>query len=358
MAKYIIRDVKQDDIEGIVRLRHSISEFRPIDTEEYTSFWNSLIKTNPSADTQVLIAENEQGEIVGHYAMVPFSFLNNEEELVGGFLCQLMVHEDYRKELIFPKMETKFIRGYKKLGYAFAFSLGNREKVVKAHLSFGFKKIGDLPVYARPYKLASIARRKIKSGIVNAVLTPGFFIAEKLLGLFACPGRGDIEVTGVPEFDPETDQFLTDVQKHFPCSALRNSGILNWRFKSASMIRYQRFIARKKGDIVGYAVTRRMDMSGFDVLAVVDILFAPGMMDAGKALLNAVHKMAVELNVEMSACLMSPLDPILPALTKCGYFKTPESFSLFVHESRGGTQRFSEDSFDRWHITWFDNDAV
>ena len=358
MAKYIIREADQDDVSGIARLRQTIKEFRSIEPEEYIAFWNSLIKNNPSLTPQILVAANEQGEIVAHYAMVPFWFFKDGELLIGGFLCQLMVHEEYRQELIFPLMERKFLKDYKALGFNFTYSLGNREQVVKAHLSFGFRKIGDLPVYAKPYKLTGIARRRIKSNILNSVLIPGLYIAEKLLRLKKTSGQGDLDATEISEFDSGIDRFLAEVQRHFPYTALRNSTILNWRFAGSSAIKYWILVTKEKGNIIGYAVLRRMEMNRFDVLAIVDILFSPDRIDIGKSLLNAVHKIALQLNVEMSACLLNPYDPLCPVLKKCGYFKTPEKFSLFVHEPKGTKPHFSEDSFDKWHLTWFDNDSV
>ncbi len=358
MAKYVIREAHPDDVSGIVRLRQTIKEFRHIEAEEYTSFWNSLIKSNPCTVRQVLVAVNKQGEIVAHYAMVPFRFLKDGELLLGGFLCQLMVHEEYRQELIFPRMEMKFLKDYKDLGFNFVFSLGNREKVVKAHLSFGFFKIGELPVYVKPFKLAGIARHSIKSNILNAVMMPGLYIAEKLLRLKKASGQGDLAATEISGFDASMEQFLTEVQRHFPYSALRNSTILNWRFAGSPAVKYQILVTKEKNNIVGYIVLRRMKMKQFDVLAIVDILFSPERPDAGNSLLNAVHEMAVQMNVDMSSCMLNQHDPLCPILKKSGYFKTPETFSLFIHEPKDTTSHFSKDSFDKWHLTWFDNDAV
>jgi len=358
MGKYIIREAKQEDISGIAGLRQTIKEFRTIKTEEYIAFWNSLIKNNPCLTQQVLVAVNDQGEIVAHYAMAPFKFLKDGELLLGGFLCQLMVHEKYRQELIFPRMELKFLKNYKALGFNFAYSLGNREQVVKAHLSFGFSKIGELPVYAKPYRLTGIARKRIKSNLLITVMMPGIYIAEKFLGLKWATGKGDLAPTEISGFDSSMDQFLTEAQSHFPYSALRNSAILNWRFTGSPALKYQILVIKEGGNISGYVVLRRMEMNRFDVLAIVDILFPPERFDVGKALLNAVHKIALQSNVEMSACLLNPQDPLCPVLRKCGFFKTPETFSLFVHEPKGTKPHFSEESFDKWHLTWFDNDAV
>jgi predicted N-acetyltransferase YhbS len=358
VAKYIIREANNDDMPAIIRLRHQIKEFRPITTEEYASFWRSLITSNPCLIQQVLVAVNEQGDIVAHYAMVPFRFLKEGDVLIGGFLCQLMVHEEYRKELIFPRMELKFLKDYKKLGFNFAFSMGNREKVVKAHLSFGFCKIGELPVYAKPYKLGGIVRRRLKNNVLYAAIAPGIFITETLLRLRRTSDKRDLPTSEISEFDPGIDRFLEVVQRRFPYSAIRNSTILKWRFEGSPAVKYRILVTKEEGEIIGYAVLRRMEMNRFDVLAIVDILFSPERFDAGKSLLNAVHKMAVQSNVEMSACLLNSYDPLCPVLKKSGYFKTPETFSLFVHEPKGARPLFSEDTFDKWHLTWFDNDAV
>jgi len=358
VAKYIIREAQQDDISGIALLRQKITEFRKIETEEYISFWNSLIKSNPHSIQQIQVAVNEDDEIVAHYAMVPFRFLKEGKDLTGGFLCQLMVHENYRKELIFPRMEMKFLKDYKKLGYDFAFSLGNREDVVKAHLSFGFRKMGALPVYAKPYKLAGIAGTRIKSRIANKLLAPLFFIAEKALGMIGTCGNGGPVTTEISSFENDINTFLADTLKHFPYCSLRNSEILNWRFSDPSKEKYHILITKEGDSIAGYAVLRRMKMNSFDVLAIVDILFSPDRIDAGRSLLNSTHSLAVEMGVDMSACMLNQFDPLCPVLKKCGYFKTPEVFSLFVHEPKGADPQFSEDSYDKWHLTWFDNDAV
>jgi hypothetical protein len=358
VAKYIIREAGQDDMSGIAWLRQTIKEFRSIETEEYISFWNSFIKGNPHIIYKALVAVNEKNEIVAHYAIVPFKFLKDGELLIGGFLCQLMVHKEYRQELLFPKIELKLLREYKDIGIDFAYGLANRAEVIKAHLAFGFHNLGTLAVYARPYKLFSIARRQLKSNIFLAVLRPGLYTAEKFLRLRKTPDTEDLVVTEISKFDSGIDQFLAHVQRHFPYSAVRNSTILNWRFGGSPAVTYQILVVKEKGDIIGYLVLRRLEMKRFDVLAIVDILFSPDRLDAGKSLMNAVHNTALKLDVEMTACLLNPYDPLCPILKKCGYFRTPETFSLIVHEPKGATPQFSKNSFNKWHLTWFDHDAV
>ncbi len=358
MPKYIIRDADDNDVQGIARLRIGIKEFTTVKVEEYVSLWEYLIKKNPCHIQKALVAVNDENRIVAHYAIVPFKFITDSKILLGGFLCQLMINEKYRQELIFPRMEMKFLKEYNRLGYDFAFSLGNRAHVVKAHLSFGFTQIGDLPVYAKPYKLSKIAPHLMNSRILNILARPAFYAVEKILRLRSPSYAKNIEISQISGFDTDIDQFFSTVKKYFPYCAVRDSVTLNWRFADSHENKYRMLLAREKGIIIGYAVLRRMTMKQFDVLAIVDILFSPERPDAGNALLKSVHEMAIELNVDMSSCMLNHHDPLCTSLQRSGYFKTPETFSLFVHEPGEKTPNFSKDSFDKWHLTWFDNDAV
>ncbi len=358
MAKYTIREANQDDLPGITRLRHTIKDFRSFDDDIYISFWNSQIYSNPHSIRHVFVGVNEKNEIVAHLAMVPFKFLIDGEPIIGGSLCELMVHEDFRKELLFPRLEMKILSGYKDLGMAFSFGLANRGKVKKAHLSLGYSEIGDLAVYAKPYKLAGIARSFIKSKVLNAVLMPGLYIAEKLLQLIRSSGKLDLDAVEISGFDTDIDKFLVEIQKHFPYCTIRNSTILNWRFASSPQVKYHFLATKDNGNITGYAVLRQVAMKGFNALAIVDILFSPDRIDIGKALMKAVHNKAMQLEVDMSACLLNPYDPLCPIIKKCGYFKTPETFALIIHEPKGTSPRFSKDTFAKWHLTWFDHDAL
>jgi len=358
MAKYIIREAYDNDIPSIAQLRIKIKEFQPIELEKYILYWNSYIKGNPCSIHKTLIAVNDQNRIIAHYAMVPFKFRKDKKLLRGGFVCELMVDEDYRQELLFPRILLKMLKEYKDLGVDFVYSLGNRAEVVKAYQSFGFRIIGVLAVYAKPYKLSKIVQHLIKSKILNTIMRPGLSIVEKILRLRGSAGGVDLEVIEISKFDSSIDQFISNVQKHFPYCILRDAAILNWRTVNSPLRKYRIFVTEEEGNIIGYVILRRMKMKQFDVLAIVDILFSPERFDAGKALLNASHEIALQLHVDMSTCLFSPHDPLFPILKKCGYFKTPETFSLFLHEPKGSRPQFKEDTFDKWHLTWLDHDSA
>jgi hypothetical protein len=100
-----------------------------------------------------------------------------------------------------------------------------------------------------------------------------------------------------------------------------------------------------------------MRMKEFTVLALVDLLYDPERADVARAVQSCVHAAALAGKVDMAACLLNPESPLTPCLRKCGYRRTPETFTLIVHSAAGGTPQFGPTAAG-WHITWFDHDYV
>lgn len=358
MGKNVIRETSEDDIQGIARLRQKIKEFQSIDNAEYISFLKSWINDNPCAACKSYVSVDDQNTVVGHYAMVPFKFLKDGNELLGGFVCQLMVDENFRKDFLFPKMMLKLLREYKNTGVDFAYSLSSRPEVVKAHQSFGFQKIGSLPVYAKPFRTGKIASHFIKNRLLSLIIRPCAVLTEKFIRLRYSGYVGTLKAREIPQFNKDIDTFISSLQKYFPYSLLRNAEVLNWRTSDSCNRKYIKLLIEDKGSIVGYIILRNMKMKQFNALAIVDILFSPEQLEVGRALFDSAHKIAVQLKADFSACLISHHDKLFPILRKFGYYKTPESITLFVHEPKGRKPHFSKDSFDKWHLMWIDHDSV
>jgi len=355
LSEYVIRKIKDEDILGIAQLHCEIwpDDFK--ENEKYILFWKWLFKENPCSIQEVLVGADTKEKIIAHCSLAPFRFLINGRLFTAGFICQLMVNENFRKELLFPELEVRLLKEYKDSSIDFVYGLINKPRIVKAHLAFGFKKIGIFRVYARPYKPTGLVRHFIRNRVLNLFLKPILFLLQLFLHFSWCTNKSNLEIKEVNHFDLNFDSFLIGVQKFFPISSLRSSEILNWRFVRSPDRKYQILVVKEESSVCGYAVLNRMRMKGFDVLNIVDILFSPNRIDVGKRLLNAVHREALKLKVEMSACLLNPHDPLLPVLKRCIYLKTPESFLLVLHEPK---ERLTDFDFEKWHLTWFDHDCV
>ena len=93
-------------------------------------------------------------------------------------------------------------------------------------------------------------------------------------------------------------------------------------------------------------------------MAIVDILFAPDDKVAGDALLGRAIDDGYAAGVDVCACLLNPLGPYYGFLKKRGFLKTPETFTLIVHEPPNSVHKLTEIPPADWHLTWFDHDYV
>jgi predicted N-acetyltransferase YhbS len=350
-----IRRGHEGDAPGVARLHAGIWPDEFPDDAAYIAFWRWLFQEYPGSGSSVLVGEAPGGEIVGHGALIPYRFRMHGRDCQAGFICQLMVKEEFRRELLFPRLETSLLRDYPRKGIDFVYGLINLPQVLKAHLAFGFRGLGELRVYARPYDPRALARSFIKNRVLAAVLLPFLSIARWIL-LASGPRRHTgLDVREFARFDERFEELLERAAGFCPVTTRRTAEILNWRFGRAPGREYVMWAAEEGSTVCGYLVARRMPMEGFDTLAIVDILFPPDRRDVGRSLLRALHQRAREAGVAMSACLLNPHDPMLPTLRRGLFARTPAKFTLIFHTSR---EDLPPPPFEDWHLAWLDHDAV
>jgi N-acetylglutamate synthase-like GNAT family acetyltransferase len=356
MAKYTIREASIGDADAIADLRCRIKEYEAFETHTYGLFWKNIIWNNPCGLHKSIVAVNKEDKIIGHYALIPYKFSIDGKPFTGGFVCQLMVDENYRNELVFPRMMQKMLREFKDSGIDFLYSLSSRNEVVKAHQAFGFRHVGNIPVYARPYKLTRIVPRLLKSKALNVALLPFLSVADRFQQISLSSIKKSMVTKEISRFSPSVDGFLEKVQGYFPCSIIRKAETLNWRTVDAAVRNYTVITSESEGMITGYVIMRLMKIKDLNILAIVDVMFNPEDTVTGSALLNAVHKCAIKVNADLTSFLMNNHDPFFPMLKKGGYYRTPQSIALFVYQPRSSHLPLYDP--DKWHLTWIDHDSI
>lgn len=354
---YTIREFRESDLPGIIQLQYPYEREGCEQPQHLVSIFRCLFQDNPDSIRQVWVSVDDTDRIVAHYAVVPFKFIKGGTTLLGGLPCKLVVAEDFRKTLLFRDLELTLLKQYKSAGFDFLYALVVKPRVLAGHLALGFQSVGVAPVYARPYQLRRLAAHFIRNKALCKILQPLFWLVDQLLRL-SWPKCGKIEVVEADRFDISMDSCLEKLQRQFGICAIRTSEILNWRFADFPHRDYQILIANDGSDMLGYAVLRFMKMFEFDVLVIVDIVYFSERRDAGGALFRKIHELALKLRADLAVCLLNPHSPFLPILRRHGFLKTPEGFSLIFHEPEDGGMQFKPDSFEQWHLTWFDHDYV
>lgn len=238
------------------------------------------------------------------------------------------------------------------------FGMVSRPQVLQLHLRSGYRILGDLPVFARPYRLLPIARAYFHRAVAGRVLGLAMSLADPLLRIPLIRARAGIRITEATRFDPEVNALAEEILSGFAVSAVRNVDILNWRFQQVADRHYRILLARQDANLLGYMVLRKLPMGQVNTLAVVDILYDPSRQEIGKAFLAELHRQALHERVDLVPITLNPSSPYLQLFRRAGFLPTGLNLSFVTNEGHENPVGLGEKDFAGWHLTWFDHDYV
>jgi hypothetical protein len=357
MSTIVIRDYQSQDAPGVALLQNDVDSELQLSSEQFLSEWGWFGHSNPAGPPKALVATDAKGTIVAHEAVVPFMATKDGRPLVAGLPCQLVVTRSLRNTPLFLQLEMQLLSQYQQAGIDFVCG-PVRDHVLRAHLVMGFRAVGSLPVYARPYRLSRLARHYLGRGVQYAAVKTLLRLAELPLQFFPHRRSRGINVVPVETFDTRTAAEIEHLCSQLGLHALRTAAVLNWRFFQCPDRSYLVFVARNAGQCLGYVALRRMPMHEFDTLAIVDLVFPSARPDVGRALLAAVHDRAVGMQVDLAVCMFNANSPLIPVLRRCGFLRTSEAFTIIVHQPKDASFRVDMETLKNWHYTWFEHDYV
>jgi hypothetical protein len=329
-----------------------------LDERRFAATLRWLYTRSPSA-VRCQIVGVKTDAIVAHYGAMPMEYRIFDRTFLAGCASNLVIEAEHRAGMLFLSLQGHFLRDYPKKGIDFVYGLITRTNVLEPHRRMGWRSIGALPVYVKPYRFTRLAAQWLKHPALRAIAYVPLKALEFGWRLVGYSAQRDIRVDRVASFGDDIEPFADIFARIVKIAATRTRRILNWRFAEFPERDYEMFVARRKNTIVGYAVTRRMPMKDLDTLAIVDLAFDPADGAAGKALIGHCDREARRLRVEAAAAILNPASPLLPYLQRSGFLKSPEAFTLVVHTPHARTDlNLTTAEFPHWHLTWFDHDYV
>ena len=170
-----IRDAKIDDLHDIYTLCVDNDYFdEEITYDNFSSTYKFLYFDIPFALNKIhheLVAFHNE-KIVSHTAMVLFLFKVKNKIIKAGFGSNLINDKSQRKGPLFFILQSKYLNSYNKKGIYFTYGLVTKVQVISLHLRTGYRKVGVVPVFARPYNLVSITKLYITSKYITKFLSP------------------------------------------------------------------------------------------------------------------------------------------------------------------------------------------
>ncbi len=344
------------DFEGLFFL-FSKNDFLPqnITKEDFIKLCHWLYLSHPSRLFFELVVCKED-QIIGHHGLTPFELKTDTTPLMAGFASNLLIDQSHRNALIFLGLQKEFFGKYTGAGFDCIFGLVNKPDVLSTHLKTGYKKIFDVPVFARPIQFDSLTKKIIK-GPFGSVLS--WF--SKFCGFFyniIFNIRTRDTIIQMEAFDNEVNNLCRQFQNKWPITSVRNKEILNWRFNELKYRNYSIFYLKENNQLKGYIVLRKMPMKEFSTIAIVDIVWDLSDIKFATSLIRFACSYSKQQGVDLVSILISPVDELLKALKHCGFLRTPEKFTLVVNYPKS-KKLFTDENYDKkWFVSWFDHDFV
>ena len=319
-----------------------------------------------TADTAVALTNaprlqmvyEEDQKILAHFGAIPFAMKFGDQRLLSCFAANIVIDESARKKALFFPLQKHFVGLLGSLGYDFSYGLMTRPPVLKPHLAVGWKKIGELKVFARPVAAGRIVSKLFpKLGFqrtLDYLSRPFQFVFDAL----TVKGQHQVVLTEVDRFDASSEVFLSQWIASQDIAAVRSVDVLNWRFCGFAERNYKITLARRAGQVCGYMVTRVMPMQQFFTLAIVDLVAMDSDRETASALLDASAALAKRAKVDVLTAAFAEHYPFRSLLRRKGFIETPEKFTLVTRVPKASTLELDASIFKRWFINWFDHDFV
>jgi GNAT superfamily N-acetyltransferase len=345
-----MRKYEEGDEVGIVSL------FKKTPFNETTlEYWNWQYKQNPSGFFRNIWLMLDNGEVVGHYAIIPQRMVIRGKQYLGAQSLATATHPDYRRRGIFKTLAEKtyedarlqnilLIYGFaveasyygfiERLGWQDFFLIKHLVKVLDVDAFFK----GKSNIQKLAYKMYSCARNWFKKE--ERAIEYTFNIEE------------------TKRYNKGYDVFWRKVLNNFDVITVRDSKYLNWRYVDRPHRSYFNFICKNQdGEILGYLVLTILEKNR--VGYVVDLLTIDN-----ENVVNDLTKKAVEFlrnrNATAITCHFPKHSPYYPTFKRNGFIDIgargfADRFIAKVNMENSVTSWIKEAKSLKWFITYGDS---
>jgi len=227
------------------------------------------LKTPEGWGSMWLIVDKEKERIIGHHGLIPIRFSYFGRSILTGKTENTVMHPQYRGKGIYYPFEAKFLQESKER-FQLNYTVSGVAEQGRVRLKLGYGIVGNYARYVKVYKIsqmneivASFLKEKVEKKCIRFLLSGLTKIISPVLCIFFLR-RGPIDkniklekVEDIKSIADEWDRFWDHNKIHFRITVDRNSAYLKWRIFDNPSMKHTFFLARKRGEIVGYVITMR-----------------------------------------------------------------------------------------------------
>lgn len=353
-SRWTLREASESDRDAIIALRKIV--FTVEDPEkQQPSFWWWEFMAGPEGKARMFVAEDD-GMIVGHYAIVPQTFEFAGESVKGSIVVDLMTHPDYRRQGIFNKIaQFSFAKVSDEIDFASAYPI--RKESMAGFLSIGWVEQLKIPVLVRPLAWPALAQRfRLPFGQVLRLLAAPWRLIRRIASAKLCDGE-EVRILGV-ESCAQLAEVAAEGLSQKTVYRARTEQYFRWRYFESPVWKYQITGLFRDEKLRSYVVTRHAKLLDTSCLAIVDL---GCLADADRELdilLNGMIAEGISAGLAVAGSMITRGNRYFRALRRAGFYPGPHRFSLILYSTHAAFRQRLLDPKIAWFLTWGDTDGV
>ncbi len=352
MHSWKVRDGSEKDLEGILSLRRAV--FGEIENDKLDfRFWQWEFMEGPDGKGLIYIVEDGE-KIVGHFADIPRRFFIYGKVVRGTLSVDLMVDSNYRRKGIFEEMGRYAIRRVLEEGNAFLTAYPIRKETIAGLRKCGWKEVVSLPVLVYPLSFSGIVNRYLRFLPLSLILGGVARILYSILFiLFKKENKKEVLIEKVGELDNTFESFLKKGSSFFSNIGVRDREYLTWRYLRHPTRHYEIYRAMTEGEMQGYIILRKVNLLGFNSVAIVDMLSTD--REALLALITEGIAYGRREKADLLGIMIPETHPYGRSLKQKGFLRSPKTFRFMIYAQEEDKRLWDP---NRWHLTWGDTDVI
>ena len=256
-----------------------------------------------------ILEDSDSGKIVGAHGLIPIPLTFSGKSILAGKTENTHIHPPYAGKGLYYPFEVRFIEE-SKARFDLLYTTQGRGAAGKIRLKLGYTSIGGYATYMKAIKkssldklLASMIRRRISNRLLSTLLIGALKVGSiVLMPFFTRKGALNDEVklekaTDIDTVAEEIDKFWERNKEKFGITADRNSRYLKWRIFDNPNLVHEFFLARKRGEMFGYAIVRSRERAGAMEGRIVDLIADDNNEVIFNSILNGVQDALKERGV-------------------------------------------------------------
>jgi len=315
MSNFTVRPYRPGDEVAILALFNGVfSEDNPAYVPRSLETWRHIYGNNP-AGAEILVAEDEAGQLIGNYSAIAYHCSVRGERLRCAQAVDTCVAREWRgslrKNSVFVTMARDYCEIFGETNEAYTneymFGLPNEKAFPVGTRIVGYKPVHcPMPSLVREFDRAWVDEMARRSA--------------------------DVEVTDSDGTDSELQALGALFEAHVnevPLGLWKDADHLAWRYRGWPEGPYRCLLARRGGELVG-ALVYRLGWMGQPIVPLVDWIGPGGDASAIAGLLARVGDITLAAGGDKLETWVTPGASQRPTLVEHGLFHQDSLFNLCI----------------------------